>query len=82
MRCPECFGVVKALETVHTPENEILRRRKCDDCGHQLYTVEFEVEVTPSFLFKYSDCYRLTKDSRNGRIRKEFLKGRKKNAED
>lgn len=46
MVCPKCGGRLNAMYTRHSPmpDNETYRQRNCLDCGHQFYTVEFEIE--------------------------------------
>jgi transcriptional regulator NrdR family protein len=46
MTCPECGGKVRVLENFDTSDNEIYRRRRCTECSHIFYTVEYEVEHT------------------------------------
>lgn len=50
MKCPKCNSDDnKVVDVVHTKENEIYRKRKCAGCGKPFFTVEFDIEVTPSF---------------------------------
>lgn len=50
MKCPKCKGDMKSLcGQIETQNNENYRCKKCLNCGHIIYTVEFEVEVTPQF---------------------------------
>lgn len=50
MVCPKCKSEkVRVNDTVHTPDNEIYRERKCDCCGYVFYTTEFQVEVNEKF---------------------------------
>ena len=44
MICTKCGGKIRVVDTYHSNNNEIYRRRKCDDCGRGFYTVEFEVD--------------------------------------
>lgn len=46
MKCSKCGGKTKVMRPYHTSENETIRHRKCDSCGHDMYTVEAEVEYT------------------------------------
>ena len=51
MNCPNCGGKVGVVYTANVrPNNEIYRRRKCNECGHFFYTAEFEVEPTTDFM--------------------------------
>ncbi len=45
MNCPTCQKKTKVIDNVHTPEGETYRRRRCDACAKDFYTVEFEVEA-------------------------------------
>lgn len=49
MVCPKCGGDVRSTNTVQAEHNETFRSRKCRDCGHLIYTVEFEVEPNKQF---------------------------------
>ena len=51
MRCPSCSGEISVLETINQPK-DILRQRKCNECGFKFYTRESVVpseEVKPVF---------------------------------
>lgn len=44
MYCPLCGGKTGVCENVlNDKENEMYRRRKCKECGHKFYTLEFVV---------------------------------------
>lgn len=60
MVCPKCKGKVVIVDSVNTPEEEIYRRRKCIECGHNFYTVEFEVECNAKFEEEWAAYYRYT----------------------
>jgi transcriptional regulator NrdR family protein len=62
MKCSKCSGKVKVLDTIHSAENEIYRRRKCLECGRIFFSTEFEVETTADFLDEYHKSYRTTKE--------------------
>lgn len=49
MVCPKCGGDVRAIDTIQAKDNETFRCRKCLNCGHKIYTVEFEVEPNRQF---------------------------------
>ena len=59
MKCPECEGEVRVVDTVKTPQNEVYRRRKCVKCDHAFYTVEFEADVTDRFKAEWIEHHRL-----------------------
>jgi transcriptional regulator NrdR family protein len=46
MNCIKCGGKMRAKQTYRFPENETVRRRACEKCGHDIYTLEFEIEYT------------------------------------
>lgn len=46
MTCPKCGGGARVVDTFPTENNEVYRRRRCDDCWNAFYTIEFEVEDT------------------------------------
>lgn len=49
MVCPKCGGEIRAIDTLQASHNETFRYKKCLDCGHKIYTVEFEVEPNSRF---------------------------------
>ena len=57
MKCPKCNGKLKVVDNV-MKNDENLRRRMCVDCGHTIYTVEFEVEDTPEFEIDWWNNHR------------------------
>ena len=59
MYCPKCKGKIGVLDSVYNnDENEILRKRKCKECGHIFYTIEFEVEQDDRLKQEWSSFYR------------------------
>lgn len=44
MTCNICGGSLKVIDTVNTPRNEIYRKKRCDNCGELIFTVEEEIE--------------------------------------
>lgn len=59
MVCPKCNGDVKAIDNVDNPkENEIYRARKCINCGHIFYTVEYEVIQNQRFAVDWAANHR------------------------
>lgn len=72
MKCPKCDGKLKTIDTVHTDENEIYRKRKCSDCGHIIYTAEYIVFPNQEFLDEYHEAYRRRSKSAK---KKETSKG-------
>lgn len=54
MTCPKCKGRPSVVCTVNVSWNEIYRQRKCDECGHVFFTVEFEVETNKRFMREWN----------------------------
>lgn len=45
MKCPKCGGKTRVRDNVNDEQaNERYRRRLCKSCGHEFYTIEFEIE--------------------------------------
>lgn len=62
MNCPKCKGKLTVCDTVDVEgTNEIYRKRKCLECGHIFFTVEFEVDYTEDFEEIWSKNHRKTK---------------------
>lgn len=74
LACPRCGGDAKVVDTVNNFfDDEVYRRRKCTDCGHIVYTVEREVQMSEQFLDRWNEHHRQTlhrkklkKESNNG----------------
>lgn len=50
MNCPKCNGKIIVSDIVHNDDTqETYRKKKCIDCGHVFYTVEFITEETRQF---------------------------------
>lgn len=58
MICPDCGGKIRVVDTLHSPNNETYRRRKCTECDYAFYTIEYEVEETEMFLEDLHSCAR------------------------
>ena len=57
MKCPKCENDVHIkLTRQNHDDNETYRLRKCKVCGHQFYTVEFEVEDNEIFREAWNNC--------------------------
>lgn len=54
MICPKCGGKVR-IPDVRNEEtaNDVLRKRKCLECGHIFYTVETIVEFEGKFKLQW-----------------------------
>ena len=57
MKCPKCGGKLKVIDCVPTPE-EVMRRRRCLDCGRDLYTMEFEVQANQEYFNEWAANHR------------------------
>ena len=59
MHCPKCEGKVTVCDTVHVKKtNEIYRKRKCTDCGHTFFSVEYEVDNDDALGLIWARNYR------------------------
>lgn len=67
MTCSECGGKLKAIDSVHTPEYEMYRLRRCDGCGRIIYTVEYEIEDTEDVRKTWSKYHRANSSNRKDR---------------
>lgn len=81
MKCPKCAGDVRVRDTTYTEENEIYRRRKCLDCGHVFYTMEFEIEDTPAFQQEWKRLLKTAKPAWQKKQRKIYTLYLRENGE-
>jgi len=67
LRCPSCSAsLIKVLESRHTTDNAVSRRRQCHACGHIWGTIEISLEAS-------AFCYRDRGGKRtDGRRRADF----------
>ena len=67
LRCQKCqASLIKVLESRHTTDNVVSRRRQCHACGHIWGTLEVSLEAS-------AFCYRDRGGKRtDGRRRAEF----------
>lgn len=49
MTCPKCGGKCQTEETLDSPDNEVYRQKRCLNCGHKFFTLEFTVEYDEVF---------------------------------
>lgn len=49
MKCPNCGGDIKIVETLRAADNELWREKRCRDCKLVFHTVEFVVEENQHF---------------------------------
>ena len=59
MLCPKCKSATAVCDTrFDVKENEVFRRRICKECGHDFYTIEFDVEANDKFANMWKKLYR------------------------
>lgn len=58
MKCSKCGGKIGVIDLVHTDNNETYRRKMCQVCKHEFYTIEFEVECDEKFSTEWGEFYR------------------------
>lgn len=59
MTCPKCKGKLRCIGTVmYDKENEIFRKKECENCWEQFYTVEFTVEENDRFKHEWYEAQR------------------------
>lgn len=64
MFCKRCkTKMVTTVSKYNDTEQELYRRRVCPNCGHAMYTVEFEAEQNDRFEEDWSKSYKLIKKS-------------------
>lgn len=57
--CPRCGEDAKVVDNVNNFfDDEVYRKRKCTDCGHIIYTVEREVQISKQFLDRWNKHHR------------------------
>ena len=67
MVCTVCGGKLINTDTVRNfDDNESYRRKRCLECGHILYTIEFEAERDEHYRKLWTKYHRL-----EGKRRKE-----------
>lgn len=55
MNCPMCRGKLRVIDTGST-DSVVYRRRKCDDCGFDVYTEEREAKDALSAYMRLYDA--------------------------
>lgn len=72
MNCPTCGGRVLVLDTAcNTDTNEILRKRKCNDCECIVYTSERIVSTDESYKSTYYKHARFNNDKQKLKMLKK-----------
>lgn len=61
MKCPDCNGKVRTIDSVNTRYNEVYRKRKCTECGYIFYTCECTVKSDVEFKEEWNLSYRRNK---------------------
>ena len=51
MNCPECGSDQFIVKDSHKTCEDVIRIRKCKECGHESYTIEEEVEDEESIQY-------------------------------
>ena len=70
--CEYCGGKLVTKNTVqNTEDEETYRLKKCDKCGHEIYTVEFEVEDNNLFRREWNRWIRLRTNFYRNKQREE-----------
>ena len=71
MVCSKCNGKVRVADTFQTNNNETYRRKKCEDCSYNFYTIEFEVEYSEELEKELYDTPRRVKNRKARPIAEE-----------
>lgn len=58
MLCPKCKGKLGVIDNVNAPDNELYRLRRCKECGHTIYTIEYEADADKYFLNRWDEHHR------------------------
>lgn len=69
MLCPECDSKLKVYDTSDAGD-EVYRLRECPECGHRLYTVEFEVQPDKKFRKAWCENHRFRDKKRKQKEKK------------
>ena len=75
MTCPKCDGKTTVKRPYHTSDNENIRHRVCLGCGHNFYTVEYEVEYTPKLKSEMSAAYSIVQAKYRQKYKDAKMKG-------
>lgn len=52
MTCPKCGGktkVINSRDAIDQDEEVRVRRRRCEECAHTYYTIEYEIDFAQGF---------------------------------
>lgn len=78
MVCPKCEGKVRVIDNVSTPDNEMLRKRVCLDCGEITFSIEHTVSPgteLSELMKKWQEHHRFNPDKRKEKAFRKILKG-------
>lgn len=59
MNCPKCGKKTFVIDLSHNlTDRETYRYRRCLDCGHSFYSIEFEVPLDSTFKKEWNKWHR------------------------
>lgn len=62
MKCRKCNGKLSVKDVVHNSiDNEVYRKRICDECGETIFTTEFEVDPDIDYMELWYSNHRYRK---------------------
>lgn len=62
MKCRKCNGKLSVKDVVHNAiDNEVYRKRICDECGETIFTTEFEVDPDMDYMELWYSNHRYRK---------------------
>jgi transcriptional regulator NrdR family protein len=67
MNCPKCSGRALVVDSV-LAEEENYRKRRCLDCNHVFYTVEYEAVRNEEFREQWKRNYRKHEKQEGGNL--------------
>lgn len=62
MRCPKCNRATYIVHMTTSNENEEYRKRRCRGCGHELFTIEFEIEENEQLRNEWPEMFKNRKE--------------------
>lgn len=74
MNCPKCNCKTRVTDVAHTDNNETYRRKRCSECGHVFFTIEFEADKDDAFWEdwqKFNRSYIKRRQEREEKFRNE-----------
>lgn len=76
MKCPNCGAKLYVADCVHMPDgDEVYRLKHCKECGETVYTGEFIVDKTDSFMKMWDENHRnFTKNRKTTEKRPRYTK--------